>query len=128
MGGDVCDEETRGRFKRLERASTEHRTLLKKLDERFIQHIEHIEKMQVQQARSVGGLTQQIKTMNVSREQHANQHEWLAQQIEKAKLGNEFKHQIISKLATAGIIGATGILLSVIWYAINQYIHNGPTQ
>ena len=59
---------------------------------------------------------------------HDAHHEWVEAQLEIAQERARFWRDVRKKLAVTGIVGTVGLVLTVIGYAIKQYVKNGGSQ
>ena len=73
----------------------------------------------VEIAERLGALEQRMSA--VPHEEHNDQHDYLSELIEREKLKKEFWRGVVEKLATTGILGAIGLMLSVVIYAARQF-------
>ena len=64
------------------------------------------------------------KMNTIPLERHNEEHEYIKIEIERKAAQRDFWLDIRKKLATAGILGAMGILFTALGYAATQYVKN----
>jgi len=82
--------------------------------------LESISVQLMEMSKRMGSLEARMES--VPHDEHNEHHDYIKEAIEKTKEEKEFYRQLRIKLATTGLIGALGVLCTVVWYAATKFI------
>lgn len=84
-----------------------------------------VDRLSSNQLEEIAELQAQVGTIVRDDALHDTHHEWVKAQLALARDRAAFWKDLRDKLAVAGALGAAGILGTVLWYSVRQFIKSG---
>jgi len=87
--------------------------------------IKHVATRVVSQTEELAELKATMNSIVRDEAIHDTHHDWIESQLVSAKEWADIRHDLKKKLAGAGVLGAIGVIFSIAWYAITQFVKSG---
>jgi hypothetical protein len=102
------------------------KALLGEFQHRLVEHMEDEEGKIETNAAALRDLASSVERLSLALGPlHIEQHGWLAEEIQRQKTRHEFWTDMGKSAARWGIIGALGLLVTILWSGLQEYIHRG---
>ena len=102
------------------------KALLGEFQNRLVAHMEDEEGKIEKNADALRNLAASVERLSLALgSAHTEQHDWVAEEIRRQKTRHEFWVDMGKSAARWGIIGALGVLITILWSGFQEYIHRG---